>query len=71
LPRISASQIIEQWVLLEGAFDATFRYDLSELLHVKTWRWFWVRVQYLLRTDNPLNRHFLPPPEEEAPTFGS
>lgn len=64
--------MLEQWVLVEGAFHAVFGVDLSEALHVKSWRWFWTRVMYLLRDDNALSRYFAPKPDapaEEMPNF--
>ena len=56
--------VLNQWALLEPVFHHEFGVDLSEVLHVKSWRWFAVRVSHLLATDNPLARFFAPKSEE-------
>jgi hypothetical protein len=72
---VSHAAVLNEWDLLEGAFHDVFGVDLVEVMqeNVKTWRWFTVRVAYLLHGDNPLSRHFAPkpddPPPAEVPTF--
>lgn len=73
---VSHAAVLEEWDLLEAAFDHVFGYDLVEIMreNVKTWRWFIARVSYLLQHDNPLARHFAPKPDAPAeevfdPTF--
>lgn len=59
----TADQALNEWYLIEGEFDDRWGYDLSELLHTKTWRWFWVRLRYLMSTDSAIRRRLAPPPE--------
>ncbi|HEY2644841.1 MAG TPA: hypothetical protein VGI56_13885, partial [Galbitalea sp.] len=55
---VSLLAIFEQWVLVEGCFQTVFGIDLEdEWLH-RSWRWFDVRLSYLLQNPNPLRDHF-------------
>lgn len=66
------AQVLNEWVLLEGAFQAELGIDLEDVLRVKSWRWFFTRIRYLMSTDNALSRRFAPkpdPPDQESPTF--
>jgi len=59
-------EVLEQWVLLEGAFHAVYGIDLEDALTTRTFRWFSVRVAYLLAHDNPFGRFFAPRPPEQT-----
>jgi len=58
--------VLEQWVLLEAAFHAVYGIDLEQVLHTRSFRWFSVRVTYLLAHDNPFGRFFAP--KQPTPT---
>ena len=57
--------IFEQWPLVEGSFQAVFGIDLERVWRRKSWRWFAVRITYLLQTDTALNRFFRPDEEPD------
>jgi hypothetical protein len=46
--------------LVVAAFHAEFGTQLDDVAvrSSLTWKWFTIRVSYLLSTDNPLGRHF-------------
>jgi hypothetical protein len=57
----SWADVLEEWPLVEGAFQHVYQLDLSDLLHTRSWRWFAVRVSYLIAVPgNPLNTVFGP-----------
>ena len=66
------ARILDQWAILEPAFHMRYGVDLEDALHVKSWRWFTVRVLYLIfADDNALARVLAPsrfqPPEPPEP----
>lgn len=63
---VSYTKIIENWRILEGAFQAVLNIDLEELFHRKSWRWFSTRVAYLLADNNPFSRAVFPPPDPSS-----
>lgn len=63
---VSWLELLNEWALIEALFHTEFQVDLSKVLYTETWRWFTVRVRLLLRTDNPLSRHFAPDDEPTA-----
>jgi hypothetical protein len=58
--------VFGEWALVEGAFQAELHIDLEDVIRVKSWRWFFTRLRYLMATDNALSRRFAPPPEPPA-----
>jgi hypothetical protein len=45
--------------LVEGTFQSVLGIDLDRAWRKRSWRWFSLRLSYLLRTDTPLQRFFL------------
>ena len=62
---VSWPAILDQWGLIEALFHSTYGVDLSKVHRTESWRWFVIRLRLLLRTENPLSRHFAP---DEEPT---
>lgn len=57
-------EVFEQWPLVEFSF-AQIGIDLEEVWHVKSWRWFKIRLEGLLTIDSPLSRFFAPEPDPQ------
>ena len=61
-------EIFEQWPLIEATFAHEYPgVDLEDEVPRRTWRWFRVRLNHLLSTENALSRHFRAqePPDED------
>ncbi|MDK8241729.1 hypothetical protein [Corynebacterium coyleae] len=67
---ITFLEILEHWDALEADLHHYFQIDMgSDIVRQRDWRWFAVRVKWLLKQDSATARA-VRPPEEPSDTTG-
>lgn len=67
---ITFLEILEHWDTLEADLHHYFQIDMgSDIVRQRDWRWFAVRVKWLLQQDSATARA-VRPPEEPSDTTG-
>ncbi len=65
--QISWRNLVEKFGLIEADFSSEYGVELADVFHVRTWRWFSVKVAGLMAADTRIARHFAPAPNEGPP----